>query len=464
MKRLILLFLFIFLFSINGNVNGAGLSVDVDTIDNLIMIGEEAIFDVSIKNEQEISDKLTFLITDLNWDWEKKFFVIPSKGTENFQLKVKAPEGVVNPDRYSLNLKVYSTLNKNTYVYEPLLITVLDESSLLNLEKLDYSINGLNPEKKDNVLRLIVKNQYDKPLKDVDIFLSSDIFDSVEGEVNFDEAELINEEFLINLNSKASEGWHDVNILLKKGNLVLLNEIKSVKVGKYSNVQEDKEVSSGFLIKKTSVIKKNDGSVLSEQIYRLRLSYFERLFSNVNPKPSFFEESGDDYYYVWEFSVKPGEEYKINIEINYRNPLFLLIALIIMLYLVFHFVESGISIKKKVLTIKSKDGINYMKILLIIKNKGKREIKNVRIVDQLFNVKNVPSDYGTLRPSKVKRKGEDVVLVWDGISLIGNEERILSYRVNVGVKSSIVLPKALVRYKIGKKLNIVKSNSCLVVS
>ena len=105
-----------------------------------------------------------------------------------------------------------------------------------------------------------------------------------------------------------------------------------------------------------------------------------------------------------------------------------------------------------------------MKILLIVKNNGKKEIKGVRIVDQLFNVKKVPSDYGTLRPSKIKRKGGDVVLVWDKISLVGKEERIISYRVNIEVRSKIVLPKALARYKIGRKSNIVKSNSCLVIS
>ena len=94
-------------------VNGAGLSVNIETIDNLIMVDEEAIFDITVKNEQEMSDQLTFLVTDLNWDWEKKFFTVSSGMTESFQLKLKAPKGVVGPDRYSLNLKIYSTSNDN---------------------------------------------------------------------------------------------------------------------------------------------------------------------------------------------------------------------------------------------------------------------------------------------------------------------------------------------------------------
>ena len=254
MKRLILLFLFMFLFSIG--VNGAGLSVDIETIDNLIVVDEEAIFDVTIKNEQTTSDQLTFLITDLNWDWEKKFYTIPPGMSRSFQLKIKAPKGVVDPDRYSLNLKIYSTLNNNVYVYEPLLVTVLDDSSLLELEKISYSLDGLNPEKESNLLKLIIKNKYDKSIEDIKISLKSDIFENLEEEVSFDEAELKNVDFLIRLNSGAFEGWHDVNVLLEKENVVFMDEIRKVKVGKHINVREDKELSNGFLIKRINIIKR----------------------------------------------------------------------------------------------------------------------------------------------------------------------------------------------------------------
>jgi len=462
MKRLIFLFFFITLLAIG--VNATGVSVDIDTIDNLIMVDEEAIFDVTIKNEQSMNDKFTFVISDLDWEWEKKFFVISSGMSEVFQLKLKAPKDIIGPNRYSLNLKIYSTNDENVYVYEPILVTVLDESSLLKLEKIDYSVNGLDPNRENNILKVIIKNQYDKSIDDVNIYLISDIFDEVSKKVDFNEAELKTEDFFVKLNSVASEGLHDVNVLLKRGDDILLDDVKKIKIGSYSNIKEDKEISFGFLIKRVNILRKNEGSILSEETYRLRLNSFEKLFSDVNPEPSFVEKSGDDYYYVWTFDLNPGEEYEIYTVVNYRDPLFLLIILIIIIWLIIYLSESGISIRKRVLTIKSKEGISYMKVLLLIKNKGKREIKNVRIVDQLFNVKTVPKDYGTLRPSKINRKGNSVVLVWDGISLMGKEERILSYRVNVEVKTSIRLPSAMVRYKRGKKSIFVKSNSSLIVS
>ena len=243
-----------------------------------------------------------------------------------------------------------------------------------------------------------------------------------------------------------------------------MDDTKKVLVGKHSDIKEDKEIRSGFLIKKISILKRNEGSITNNEVYRYRLNSFERLFSDVEPAPSYVEKSGNDYYYIWDFDIEPGQNYLISVEVNYRDPLFILVGLILIIYLIVYLTESGISISKKVLTIKSKEGVSYMKILLLIKNKGKKEIKHARVVDRLFNAKTVPSDYGTLRPSKVNRNGDDVSIVWDIPSLIGKEERILSYRVNIGVKNRIILPRAMARYKIKNRSYVVKSNSSLVIS
>ena len=461
MKRLIFIFLFIFLLGLS--VEGAGLSLNVNIVDNLIEVGEEALFDVTVNNEQNVPDVFTFIISDLDWTWEKQFFDISSDSSKQFNLKLRAPSNIKS-GIYSLNLKVYSTTNNDFYVYEPLFVTILDEKSFLKLEKFDYSVRGLDPRKQSNIVRAIIKNQYDKNIDNVDLYLESDIFDTVSRKVSFGEAELRIEEFLVELNSNAAEGMHNVRAIVKKNDEIILNQVKQVKVGEYSDIKEDMEESSGFLVKKTSIVRKNEGSVVSDETYRLRLTSFEKIFSFTNPEPSEIEKSGSDYYYIWNFNIKPGESYKISVEINYRDPIMILISFIIIVYLIIYLTESGISIRKRALTIKSKEGINYVKILLIIKNRGKKEIKNVRVVDQLFNVKSVPSDYGTLRPSKITRKDDNVLILWDNISLVGKEERIFSYRVNVEIRNKAVLPRAMVRYKSGNNFKVSKSNNVLVVA
>jgi len=462
MKRLILLFFVILILS--TGVNAAGLSIKSNVIDNLILVGEDAEFEITVTNEQIFTDKITFIISDLDWEWQKQFFDIAPGMSRTFTLNVKAPINVIKSGIHSVNLKVYSTSNSGVYIYEPLLIHVLDEGSFLKLEKINYPINGLNPEKETNLLKVIIKNQYDKPIDNVEINIESDIFESDYKKVDFSPAELKTEEFFVNIKSGTEEGLHDVRVLLKKGSDILLDDTKKVLVGKHSDIKEDKEIRSGFLIKKISILKRNEGSITNNEVYRYRLNSFERLFSDVEPAPSYVEKSGNDYYYIWDFDIEPGQNYLISVEVNYRDPLFILVGLILIIYLIVYLTESGISISKKVLTIKSKEGVSYMKILLLIKNKGKKEIKHARVVDRLFNAKTVPSDYGTLRPSKVNRNGDDVSIVWDIPSLIGKEERILSYRVNIGVKNRIILPRAMARYKIKNRSYVVKSNSSLVIS
>ena len=462
MKRWALIIIALCLFSIS--VNAAGLSLKTYVVDNVIMVGEEAAFDISVKNEQSTSDKVSFIVSDLDWVWEKDYIQISSGQTSDFILRLKAPVGVVKAGTYTLNLKVYSTSSPDVYVYEPLLITVLDESTMFRVEKVDYSVNGLNPKRDQNTLKVIIKNRYDKPIDNIEVSLGSSIFNSVSKKVNFKEAELKSLEFPIMLNSNAVEGFHDINIILRRNNKLLLEDSKKVKVGEYSDVKEDKEISTGFLNKNINVLRKNEGTTISEQVYKIRLGSFEKLFSSVIPSPSSVEKSGGDYYYIWIFTIQPGESYEINIRINYRDPLALLIMMIIIVCVIYYLFESGISINKKVLTIKSKDGITYMKVLLLMKNRGKHEIKNIRVVDQIYNTRNVPSDYGTLRPSKINRSGDHVILLWDISNLIGKEERILSYKVNIEVKNKLMLPRAMARYRVKNKSKISKSNSALVVS
>ena len=56
MKRWPLIIVILFLFSVS--VNATGLALRAEVVDNLIMIGEEAIFDVTVTNEQSSSDRI----------------------------------------------------------------------------------------------------------------------------------------------------------------------------------------------------------------------------------------------------------------------------------------------------------------------------------------------------------------------------------------------------------------------
>jgi len=214
------------------------------------------------------------------------------------------------------------------------------------------------------------------------------------------------------------------------------------------------------------VKKTNYGNSLVGEEYSLRLNSFEKTFTYSNIDPNDIEKKGDGYYYTWKFNLEPGEEYVIDIKTNYRDPLIVLIVLILIIFVLYNTFARRVVLRKRVLTLKSAEGISEMKVLLILNNKGRKTIKNIRLIDQLHNIAKMPDSFGSLKPTSVKKTGKMVMLIWDIDNIVGREERVISYRVKAGVSviGKLRIPRALCRYKKGKRSVIAKSNSILIFS
>src|SRR3989338_311824 len=454
MKRL--LFLFLILIFVAG-VDAAIYDVNIVPVDDIIFHSEEAVYKVTIENNQNFNDKVTYSISDLDWNWEKKFFSIAPGDSITFDLVLSAPTNAPT-SVYSLGFKVYSSNNPENYVYDDLIVNLVSNMDLLQVKKVDDG-NGLDPKKDKNVLKLSVKNVYDFELNDFTVTLDSDAFKASKV-VSFGDAELKTIEFDVDVNPNALEGDHDLNILIKKGSEVYVDEVRRIRIGEYSNLNDDISEDYGFLTKNIFITKSNNGNTVVIDDYVMTLSFFDKVFSSVSPKPSLIEKENGQYFYTWNFELQPGEDFRINLVVNYRDPLFLLIGIIVIIYIIYYLSETGIILNKKVLTVKNTKGIGQMKVLLYVRNKGKRRIREVRIVDILHDVKKLPDEYGAVRPNKIKRRGNDVVLVWTIANLLGKEERILSYKISAetAIKAPIKLPGAMARFKIGSKQYIVRSN------
>jgi hypothetical protein len=445
------------------SVNAAVYDVSIVPVNDVIFHGEDAVYKVTIKNNQDVVDKITYSISDLDWNWDKKFFTIVPKDSTTFDLRLSAPTN--SPTSvYSLGFKVYSSNDPRNYIYNNIIVNLVSDLDLLQIKKVDIG-SGLDPKKDKNLLKLSIKNVYDFELDDITISLDSDAFKASDV-VSFTDAELKTIEFDVNVNPNALEGDHDLHILAKKGSNVYIDEIRKIRIGKYSNLRDDISEKYGFLTKNIVITKSNEGNTIVVDDYVMTLSFFDKIFSSVSPTPNNIEKENGQYFYTWNFELQPGEDFRVNLVVNYRDPLFLLIGLIIIIYIIYYLSETGIILNKKVLTVKSAKGIGQMKVLLYVRNKGKRRIKEIRVVDILHDVKKLPDEYGMVRPNKIKRRGNDVVLVWNITNLLGKEERILSYKISAetAIKAPIKLPGAMARFKIGSKQYIVRSNSSVIYS
>ena len=144
---------------LSSSVYAAVFDISHEDTKNLLLIGEDAVFDINIKNEQSNADTISFVISDLDWDWEKQVFNIGSNGVVNFELNLKPPENI-NTGRYTLALKVYSENNPENYAYENLVVDIFAYDDLISVESLESSLPGGLDPRRSNIVKLVLKNKH----------------------------------------------------------------------------------------------------------------------------------------------------------------------------------------------------------------------------------------------------------------------------------------------------------------
>lgn len=459
MKKIILLLLII---SILIPVVNADIQVEDRAVKSTLLPGDDAIFDITVKNDQNKKDTITYIIYD-DWDWEKLYLDMPAHASKTFQLKIIPPENIM-PGEYSLNFRVYSQSNPNVDTYHLLIVDIVDYSKLLDID-LETSPRGLDP-RKESLVKLKVSNNKKINLENVEIDLKSEVF-SRGFSMNLLSLEVKSEEFTVSANPELAEGDYELDVLAKINNNILINRTDTVKVAYYSDVQESKKSESGFLISRINLERTNNGNSLSEELYSIRLSYLERTFTSFQPEPTKVDKINNYYYYTWQFNLEPGKTYNINIETNFRTPLIALIVIILLIIISYNLISSQVTLKKKVLTIKAGEGISEMKVLLILNNKGSK-VRHVRVIDYLPSMVKAPVEYTTIKPSKIKKSDtKGLMLIWDIPELIKGEERIISYRIKskVHVIGKLLIPRAVCRYrKKSGKAAIARSNRIMLLS
>ena len=124
-------------------------------------------------------------------------------------------------------------------------------------------------------------------------------------------------------------------------------------------------------------------------------------------------------------------------------------------------------LNKKVVTMKhSKDGISTINILMVLKNKSGKTLKNLKVMDNMINVAEEPTNFGTIKPSVIKKGLGGIKMVWNIESLEKGAEVIISYQAKckVHVIGHINVPSAVAKYIKGGRPIMVKSNKVKLFS
>ncbi|MBW2986276.1 hypothetical protein KY333_02810, partial [Candidatus Woesearchaeota archaeon] len=152
---------------------------------------------------------------------------------------------------------------------------------------------------------------------------------------------------------------------------------------------------------------------------------------------------------------------------NFQPILIISIAILIILISYFVF-RSPVVMRKTATVIATKEGgISELKIIIEIINRSKKQIKHVKIIDNVPRIAELAKEYdvGTVKPDKVvqhERKG--TLVKWSLDEVDPGEERVISYKVKskLSILGGVTLPSAAAKFDVGKRHRTANSNTPVI--
>jgi len=447
MKRVILLLTFLVL------ISGVTAVTDFtyDAIQNNILKDQEAIFLIHITNNDYGDKTYTIESVDLNWLLEQKTVSIPARATEHIEIKYK-PFKDLTAKTYGVHLKITSSTDR---IEKYLPVTLVEPNQILDVELvtpeyIDY--------KKPTTIQLIIKNKYKIELKDLDVKLSNNFIDLSE-KIDITKEQIRTDEFGLSFDHEIKAGTYPLTVLIKSGDTIYLNKDLQISIGINSNLKEITEREESLLVK-TDIIKKiNEGNSDVRETFTRKLSLAQRLFTRYDPQPDEIISAAEGYIAKWNLKIAPGETLTMRITTDYRSPLLLAIIIIGIGYLFYSWQYRSIKVTKKIMTIHAtQDTIGAIKVLINIKNKGRKALHRIKIVDRIPQLEHNPTHFTGINPTTINR-GNGITLTWEIARLNPREERIFSYKIDdkVFIKRRIKLPGTYIKYEEGNRIFRTKS-------
>jgi hypothetical protein len=315
----------------------------------------------------------------------------------------------------------------------------------------------------DYTITVALENNLQESLSNVNVYASSSLFEEYDTIQLFAGQER-DIEFSFPIDSTSEPGNYELSVRVFYGEELQGSEEVDFAVDLNSDVSESVEDISKFLHRDIIVTKTNNGNYVVGENYNIDLGTIEGWFAKYSIRPTYKDSTGS----YWNFNLEPGEEYSIQIRVDYRPLVVAIIVIIVFILLMWYWMSKGVIIKKEVFKLKqTSEGISDFKILMHIKNNTNKTVKNIMIIEMLPRVINPLPRFGTLKPNNVQRGEKGVRMIWRIPELVKGEERIVSYDVEAKMKiiGQFMLPQSMVKYRTHRgRVMASKSNRLSVAS
>ncbi|HOI18911.1 MAG TPA: hypothetical protein PLX15_03550 [Candidatus Woesearchaeota archaeon] len=415
--------------------------VKVEALSNTILDDETANFRITISSDIETND-----LVEVNFGLSNQWFVstkplsaeltgVRFEGNKknSFDVLVKAtallPSGIygvsldIKSQQYNFTKRIMLPVYYNVY---PQNITT---KTLIKIDKVDYK-RTIDP-REEFVVLLDLRNFFATDEDDITAVVSSDKFRM---QTKFS---IASKQFKTIAVSSRLDPFllpHSgvMNIILLKGDeLVYSVEELPYSVVLYEDLIEDESVDNYFLKKVTLHTFTNNGNGISKNVIRIPMNFLEGLFTQTSEEYYIIKDN-QGRFLAFDKEINPNDTFELTVTQNYRFLFFSLIAIGVGLLLYFA-LRSPIVVKKKAHVINTQEGgITEVKVVLCIKNRSQRAIRNVSITEFIPKITTLDRNFplGNLEPSRiVDHENKGTIVRWSLAEVERLEERIVSYKI-----------------------------------
>lgn len=219
--------------------------------------------------------------------------------------------------------------------------------------------------------------------------------------------------------------------------------------------------TTGFIIRKTTVSKKNEGNIPATATVEITEDIFSRLFTTHSIEPHTIQRNGMSVTYTWQKELAPAEVYAITATTNYTVPFIIILLLVFIIIAAKMYAMTPITVQKKVNFVKTRGGELALKVSLHVK--ARKYVEKIQVIDQLPAMAKLYEKFGK-SPDRIDHSARR--MYWNIESLNAGEERVYTYIIysKMKVVGRFELPPASAIFDYKGKMQEVWSNRAFFVS
>lgn len=431
---------------------------DPTYFDSTINSDEQAVFELTVKNNDATTDFELSVQDDKDWDIEfsETEFSTSTGDTDDFNITFTPPENI-GTGTYKFVLVAMS--GEETLGSEGLEVSVSTDIQPIKLNSFELEKDKILPGKPVGFSIVLYNNNFE-PEKNIRLEIESGAlasYFSVVKTFEGKETKTITGELVIA--EQLDAGNYDLTVEVLDSKKYEVHQ-QTISIPKEGSMDVEKDVDYSFLKSTHKITITNLAKYPLEDTYELELGSVTRFFTFVEPGADKTEGST----HIYDVDLAAGESMTITYSVSYI-PLLIGLALIGLLILWFYS-RKKCSIKKRVTVVKKKKGKKgLVKVTLRVKNRTHKAIKKLKVTERVPASLKVVHKASAMKPDIIKKHKTHAKLAWKIPKLSARETRVISYYLKANVKmiGKVSLPPAELTFKPGRKSRErYTSNSALI--